>query len=125
MAIFVVLSTCLDRTLLTIQSSVCLLALYQAGVRSNNLFLYLLNSKCLQSVSSTRCTTLATDLDGDFVNSVERSHEHTEALFQAYDNDMKQLWDGYGIIGDVTVCTIFQYFKAFKLNYYYFFRLPL
>lgn len=39
--------------------------------------------------------TLATNLDGDFVHSVEHLHEHTEALHKAYDHNMKQLWEGY------------------------------
>lgn len=34
---------------------------------------------------------------------VHRSHTHTEKVRHAFENDMKKMWDGYGIIGDVIV----------------------
>lgn len=64
-----------------------------------------------------RCTTLASDLDGEFNNSVECSHEHTEAIDKAFNGNMKSMWEGYGIIGDVTVsCPILYYHGAIYTN---------
>jgi hypothetical protein len=57
---------------------------------------------------------LASDLDGEFSNSVERSHEHTQAIDKAFDGNMKSMWEGYGIIGDVTVsCFILYYHNLY------------
>lgn len=46
---------------------------------------------------------MASDLDGEFNNSVDRSHEHTEAIEKAFDGNVKFMREGYGVIGDVVV----------------------
>ena len=46
-------------------------------------------------------SVLNTDLDGH--DSVQRSHEHTQALYDAFDGNTKELSEGYGIVADVTV----------------------
>jgi hypothetical protein len=52
---------------------------------------------------SSRCTARPTNFDDD-ATSIPRSHDHTRALLDAFGNDPKILWDGYGIISDVMVC---------------------
>jgi hypothetical protein len=47
---------------------------------------------------------MAKDLGGAQNDAAQRSHDHTDALHQAYDGDHKKMWDGYGIIADVVVC---------------------
>jgi len=49
-----------------------------------------------------RCTALNTDLDGS--DSVQRSHEHTQALYDMFDGNTKELSEGYGVVADITVC---------------------
>lgn len=44
-----------------------------------------------------------TSLDHDFDDAVLRSHEHTAALVESMDGDVKRLWEGYGIVADVEV----------------------
>ena len=46
---------------------------------------------------------MASDLDGEFNNSVDRSHEHTEAIEKAFDGNIKSMREGYSVIGDVVV----------------------
>ena len=46
---------------------------------------------------------MASDLDGEFNNSVDHSHEHTEAIEKAFDGNLKFMREGYGVIGDVAV----------------------
>ncbi|KAF8898189.1 hypothetical protein CPB85DRAFT_1257048 [Mucidula mucida] len=48
-----------------------------------------------------RCTAPANDLDRQSDNDIPRSHEHTDLLMDTFSNDLKILWEGYGIIGDV------------------------
>lgn len=50
-----------------------------------------------------RCTALPAELDND-QTAIPRCREHSEALQDAFVDDAKILWDGYGIIGDVIVC---------------------
>lgn len=50
-----------------------------------------------------RCTALPTDLDND-QSAIPRSHEHTALLREAYEDQLKTLWEGYGIVGDLIVC---------------------
>ena len=53
---------------------------------------------------------MASNLDGEYNDSIERSHEHTVAIEKAFNGNLKSMWEGYGIIGDVTVrCFIFYY----------------
>ena len=59
---------------------------------------------------------MASDLDGEFNNSVERSHEHTEAIDKAFDGNMKSMWEGYGIIGDVAVSYFILYYRDAVYN---------
>jgi hypothetical protein len=49
-----------------------------------------------------RCTAIPTNLDGD-LSPIPRTHEHTEALREAYLDDFKGLWDGYGVVGELEV----------------------
>lgn len=52
---------------------------------------------------TNRCTTRDNDLDNldGQDRATRRSHEHTSALLEAF--SLKELWDGYGIVGDVVV----------------------
>ncbi|KAF8168552.1 hypothetical protein B0H34DRAFT_855228 [Crassisporium funariophilum] len=56
---------------------------------------------CIVSGWCPRCTAFSGDLDGDPDKAIQQSHEHTDALFEAFGGDMKDMWDGYGIIGDI------------------------
>ncbi|KAJ7240897.1 hypothetical protein C8J57DRAFT_1561882 [Mycena rebaudengoi] len=51
---------------------------------------------CIVQGWCARCTASNKDLDGE---GGRRSHDHTDALFDAFDH--KTLWDDYGIIPDV------------------------
>ncbi|KAF8815131.1 hypothetical protein BYT27DRAFT_7080784, partial [Phlegmacium glaucopus] len=59
---------------------------------------------CVVSGWCPRCTAPATDLDGEIEDAIQRSHDHTKALHDAFDGNLKELWEGYGIIGDIVVC---------------------
>jgi hypothetical protein len=65
---------------------------------------------------------LASDLDGEFNNSVERSHEHTGAIEKAFDGNVKLMREGYGVIGDVAVSyyTLYYYHEAIYTNSQYY-----
>ena len=53
-----------------------------------------------------RCTTTPKDLDkGD---SIPRCEEHTKMLVQAF--ELGDLWDAYGIVGDIIVCPSILFF---------------
>lgn len=55
--------------------------------------------------SRVRCCAPSHQLDSnDEFRS--RCHVHTEALIDAF--SLQELWDGYGIVGDVTVCPFLQ-----------------
>ncbi|KAJ2912313.1 hypothetical protein MD484_g8095, partial [Candolleomyces efflorescens] len=62
---------------------------------------------CVVSGWCPRCTATAKDLDDMSGDSVQRSHEHTSAVHQAFDGDPKKMWDGYGIIADVVPFTLY------------------
>jgi hypothetical protein len=66
-----------------------------------------------------RCTALSTELDDDTPESesdaVPRSPEHTSALSEAVGGNIKGLWEGYGIIADIVVCSI-----LFNINFYFY-----
>ncbi|KAG5640456.1 hypothetical protein DXG03_008589 [Asterophora parasitica] len=55
---------------------------------------------CIVSGWCAKCTAKSTDLDGD-PSAIPRSHVHTQELRHLIDDDLKVLWDGWGIIGDV------------------------
>jgi hypothetical protein len=40
-------------------------------------------------------------LDGSPDIDLGRSHTHTEKVRKVFKGDLKEMWDGYGIIGDV------------------------
>ena len=66
---------------------------------------------CLQSLS--RCTAPAVDLDSE--RHPPRSKEHTDLISVEF--ELGQLWDEYGIVGDVEVTTrliIFIYTYVFS-----------
>jgi len=52
--------------------------------------------------TSYRCTAVLTNLDGD-LSPIARTHKHTDALREAYLDDLKGLWDGYGVVGELEV----------------------
>lgn len=59
---------------------------------------------CWQSPSCfSSCISPADDLDGGPDIHVHWSHKHTEDVQTGYEGDLKLMWDGYGIIGDVVV----------------------
>lgn len=49
-----------------------------------------------------RCTADWSNLDSD-PNAVLRSHEHTAAARVVYQDNLKGLWDGYGVVGELIV----------------------
>jgi hypothetical protein len=51
------------------------------------------------------CTALSDDLDSPIAG--RRSHEHTATAMELASLD--HLWDNYGIVGDLVVCTYIQY----------------
>ncbi|KAF9456952.1 hypothetical protein BDZ94DRAFT_1344180 [Collybia nuda] len=55
---------------------------------------------CVVSDWCGKCTARPPNLDHDPTSSL-RSHEHTEALHKAFGDDLKILWEGYGIVGDI------------------------
>jgi hypothetical protein len=61
-----------------------------------------------------RCTALSTNLDDD-LTAIPRCHEHTEALQAAFADEPKVLWEGYGIISDITVSFVIQFVIALSL----------
>lgn len=48
-----------------------------------------------------RCTAFPDKLDNS--DTIQCSEEHTAALREALGDDLKLLWEGYGIIGDLVV----------------------
>lgn len=59
----------------------------------------------------SRCTAEADDLDDSPDIDLGRSHAHTEKVRKAFKGDLKEMWDGYGIIRDVVVSTGYMLFK--------------
>lgn len=53
-------------------------------------------------VPTLRCTTHSNNLED--LNAIAQSHKHTQLLLDMFDDDLKELWDGYGVIGNVVVC---------------------
>lgn len=56
---------------------------------------------CIVQNWCPRCTAPSTDLDGDA--GCPRSHIHTDTLLSG-ELELKELWDDYGIVGDLLVC---------------------
>ena len=54
-------------------------------------------------MASSRCTAPAEDLDGDIYPS--HSREHTELISVEF--ELGQLWDEYGLVGDIVVSILF------------------
>ena len=48
-----------------------------------------------------RCTSAPDDLDGNL--GVLRSHIHMDTLLRSGSIELKELWDDYGIVGDLLV----------------------
>ncbi|RXW17060.1 hypothetical protein EST38_g8794 [Candolleomyces aberdarensis] len=61
---------------------------------------------CVVSGWCPRCISPSADLDGD-QSDVFRSHEHTEAIRQAFEGNLKKMWEGYGMIDDVVPFTAY------------------
>ncbi|GLB39957.1 hypothetical protein LshimejAT787_0704670 [Lyophyllum shimeji] len=59
---------------------------------------------CVVSGWCPKCTALATNLDDD-QTAIPRSQEHTNQLQEAFADEVKVLWDGYGIVSDVVPFT--------------------
>ena len=60
-----------------------------------------------------RCTAPATDLDSKWC--VCRSQAHTHLLVEGF--DLGDLWDEYGLVGDVVVSVLPSYFVSNPDNY--------
>lgn len=63
---------------------------------------------CVVSGWCARCLAKADDIDGNprHIQSM-RSHEHTEGVRAYAQDNLKSMWDGWGIIGDVVVSRTF------------------
>ncbi|KAI0283461.1 hypothetical protein BC826DRAFT_1093833 [Russula brevipes] len=55
---------------------------------------------CVVSGWCPKCTASSTDLDND-MTAIIRSHTHTNALHGTFSDDLRSLWDGYGVVGDL------------------------
>jgi len=53
-----------------------------------------------------RCTALPANLDDD-LTAIARCPDHTQALQDAFVDEPQILWDGYGIINDIIVRSVF------------------
>ena len=67
--------------------------LFRVGVQSVYYSIFLLSV-----LIGVRCTADADNLDAP---AGQRSHEHTDTLLEAL--TLKELWDEYGIVGDLLV----------------------
>lgn len=54
-----------------------------------------------------RCTAFSTNLD-DTAGSIPRTHAHTDVLVSTGDIELRELWDDYGIVGDIIVSFTFR-----------------
>ena len=87
----------LVHTLQTILNKHSLPALFRAGVLSESFKLILC---AVWSFCVSRCTSNQTNLDND-PSSVLRTHAHTDVLRKAYSDNIRGLWNGYGVVSDV------------------------
>jgi len=88
-------------TLQTILNRHCWLVLCKAGVQS----MHFSNQSYILLTSILRCTAPANDLDSVNNQFVRRSQPHTELLVEGF--ELGTLWDEYGLVGDIIVCTSF------------------
>jgi hypothetical protein len=88
-------------TLLIIPNKHFLLALYRVGVQSKDSDIHWPVLCQLTPLQSSRCTALPKDLDGQ---STRRCREHTG--FLAEHLELQDLWDNYGVVGDVIVRSV-------------------
>jgi hypothetical protein len=58
-------------------------------------------SRYLTSSRILRCTALPTSLDA--MGAVPRTHVHTDVLVNGRGIELQELWDDYGIVGDIIV----------------------
>lgn len=56
---------------------------------------------CCPNSSFLRCTAPPNDLDGDLTG--QRSHVHTDTLLHSGEITLQELWDDYGIVGELLV----------------------
>ena len=96
-------------TLLTIPSNACSLALYKAGVQSKLNLVVLINPNTDNFI---RCTAPSRDLDNE--RHMRRSAAHTDFLAERL--EIADLWDNYGIVGDIKVIFLFPH-QLFNFNF--------
>ena len=99
--------TVLAPTLVIIPSKPSSCALYRDGVLSMSLFSYialLTAADLLTHYLSVRCTANDSDLK-ETTGPTFCHREHSEVLVQ--DFSIAQLWDEWGLVGDIFVCIIF------------------
>ena len=65
-------------------------------------------------MASTRCTAPAEDLNSDIYPS--RSREHTELISVEF--ELGQLWDEYGLVGDIVVSILFITLRSCFSNHW-------
>ena len=58
--------------------------------------------------ASTRCTADKKNLDA--TRSMDRTRAHTEAVVQEF--ELGELWQRYGIVGDIVVCVLLLQYVA-------------
>jgi hypothetical protein len=68
----------------------------------------------------TRCNTQPHDFDNP---RLRRCQEHTEALVEAL--ELGELWDNYGLVGDIVVRISFYVFNLFVFYFIYYFLVLL
>jgi len=88
-----------DHILPITQSKLSLPASYKTGAQS--LVFFLSQSARLNHSFPLRCTAPHNDLDGGVGGP--RSHVHTSTLLSSGTITLQELWDDYGIVGDLLV----------------------
>ena len=66
---------------------------------------------------SPRCTARPTNFDDD-ATAIFQSHHHTSLLKETFEDEPGVLWDGYGIIDDVTVCDALPSLSVVRCSHY-------
>ena len=99
----------LGHTSPTIPSNACLLALYKAGVQSKLNLVVLINPNTDNFI---RCTAPSHDLD----NGCHMHHSAAHTDFLAERLEIADLWDNYGIVGDIKVIFLFPC-QLFNFNF--------
>ncbi|KAF6755521.1 hypothetical protein DFP72DRAFT_811411, partial [Ephemerocybe angulata] len=62
---------------------------------------------CVVSEWCPRCPAEANDLDGSPDILVQRTHQHTEKVRAACGGNLREMWDGYGMLSDVVPFTVY------------------